>query len=316
MQMMAAAVVVAIGCTAEPPGAIPDVPPDEPVTPGPSTAQPGDDPATPQISMAPIAERTRHYNVPLSGTGPENGTLFFSVSGRGVDHVDLLGDGAFCLDIPIYKDQKLTVDIYAIDGKGRRTREVQVTVQQEGEPELVPVPTPPEARFENLALRQPASLHDLPLREGTVPELTDGDLTQPVKMGRGFWGDNQTGPQILVPLRRRTRVEAVEITPALGCRNQFYVYLSDKDTRPGLVGNAAWGGDNDALWTRFGGDAEPMYASWATVQVFGTFLNGNCDTFWNISGINEIKVFGRDPTVSEGPRLEPKTPQCGQASSR
>jgi len=334
--------VACIGCNAEPPGVPAEFDSDEPLVEG-STEKPGDPPEKPQVTLK-WAPSTLYYTVPVSGTGPANGTLFYSVGNRGQKSLRLMGDGTFCIDIPIYKDQKLSMVFHAVDALGQRSDQIPIEIYQSGEPPRAEAPAAPVLRLDNVATGD-IYRHDIVIKAGQ-PEstnlgmLADTSTATEVKMMRDayFFYDNDDPPQLLMKLRKRTRVEHIKITQhsECGAAGPFIYFLADQRERPAFWQYQASGQRTSGPWQRVNPESSnmdldltsvdlarspgPMEAQWFGIELMGNNgLGGNChgsaDRNFETAGISEIEVWGRDARTVVPPQTIQPTNTCGSASS-
>ncbi len=252
-------------------------------------------------------------SIPMTGSGPANGTLLYTTPGGGQFTAELSATGDFCVDVILMKDTTNTIKFEAINSAGDYSEPVLVDVRQSGDaPGTDPNPEP-EPGYSNIVAGATIDTMSVNIEEGDVSALVDGDSTGFVSIRNA----STSADWMVIELNERLPIQQIHIETTADCAMEDYRILLNDNAQSGdpiewswAAGGAYVYGDG---WTIIGivtdGTADqtitPAIGDPRAQRMAIEFLSSDCGPFVGAGRhrITEIEVWarGEEQTGEEPP---------------
>jgi hypothetical protein len=214
---MLIALTGAISCTVQQPMAIPPGSGMDPPTNGQKDLGPTDNGPPPPPVLDAIEQITAYPSVPVHGSSrPGTNVLITDASGNTIT-ASVESSSRFCLDVMLLSDQENNIQLQAIDGNGRMSDPVFLTVQQSGTPPTQP--PPPTGTSQNAALSGSAMVnHFGVISAGPATYVNDGNPSSAVEghYASYSWGPNPNA-SVVVQLNGPTKLSRIHVIAPQDC---------------------------------------------------------------------------------------------------
>jgi hypothetical protein len=283
----------------------------------PDAGAPDDVEVTVPLEVDAPGASTYWTSVPVTGHGPENGTLLFTTAAGGQFTEELGASGDFCVDVILTKDSVNTIKFEAINPAGTYSDPVLIDVRQDGNPpDATPGPDPLPG-YTNIASGAEITAMSVSVEEGAVSAIVDGDTSGSVSIRNAA----TDADWMVLELTDRLAIQQIHIETATDCPMESYRILLNDDPNSGppieyswLSGLYYYGNG----WTMVGvvdnGTAdqtiEPAIGDPKARRMAIEFLSGDCGPFVGTGRhkISEIEVWARgdvEPSEAGDPNGAP-----------
>lgn len=287
-------------CSASAPDETPDL-----GSPDAGTTNPDDVDTKPTLSIDALPDVTPHGSIPVTGIGPERGTVIVETPTSEVA-VDIGNDGTFCVDVPLQAGVENVLWFEAVDTKGVHSDEIERRVRQEGEAPDGEV----EETMRNIARLGVVNADAVTVETGMAEFIADGDKNTFARFQNAAFSDPDW---ISIELTDAgAPIDHITVTGTDDCPlENYYVMLSESDS-PGTpdpifqsnndwieVGQVIDGSISETITPPLGTKPKARYIAL-------TYLGFGCGTFVGNNEIKEVEVW----TVEAGGPTGPDGPSC------
>lgn len=174
------------------------------------------------LTLDQVPTSTQWNSIPVSGTGPEGGTLIIDTDAVGEKAQTIDDSGNFCIDVPLDPGASNHIDFQAIDGDGARSEVVSIEVAQQGQP---PEPTPDPEPMRNILHGSTDLRTTVNIDAGQLAQLVDGNYTDDVELSNAFWDDDY----LWIQTKEIASVDHVRIKTTDDCPMTEYIVGESED---------------------------------------------------------------------------------------
>ena len=283
-----------------------DPPPEDtdPMEEDPTVEEPA--PTAPQVSIDELPSSTYWYTVPVTGRGPENGTLLVDTLSRGAISTDISGSGTFCIDIPLEPGRVNPITFQALDTSGTYSKEVTVEVLQDGEPPTAEQAAPARNMLLGATGFKWALNHD---SAAGLYKVTDGSASTWVEVENAWTVQRDW---FFIKLPQQSSIERIRVRsgkPDGFCPMKAYTVMFSNKTNPGYAVDDSPDWTNVAVVTNGDGDETFTFAAELARYVGVEFQSDDCHGTFDPANhiIREVEAWEPAPP----PPPEPEAPSCG-----